>query len=227
MCTADERLLLSLSVNKGGLAITIFSTLADLELANSRAATEQLVGHIYNQDSTALMDAEQLKSSRRRIVKTKEELDNRILEQLRKKTSREQLRANDLAKMKGGSSWLSTLPFKSENFSLNKREFYDALSLRYRWTLKYLPSVCPCGKRFDTDHAMSCMKGGFIHQRHDDVRDLFATLLKDVCHDVEVEPNLQTLTGEVLSRSANSSDEARLDVSARGFWQRGNVHFSM
>ena len=28
------------------------------------------------------------------------------------------------------------------------------------------------------------------------------------------------MTGEVLISSANSSDEARLDVSARGFWQR-------
>ncbi|CAH3037584.1 unnamed protein product [Pocillopora meandrina] len=34
-----------------------------------------------------------------------------------------------------------------------------------------------------------------------------------ICHDVEVKPHLQTLTGEV----ANSSDKARLDVSARNF----------
>ena len=67
---------------------------------------------------------------------------------------------------------------------------------------------------------MSCMKGGFVHWSYDDVRDLFASLLKDVCHDVEVEPHLQPLTGEVLISSANSSDEARLEVSARGFWQR-------
>ena len=49
------------------------------------------------------------------------------------------------------------------------------------------------------------------------MRDLFATLLKDVCHDVEIEPHLETLTGEVLSSGANPSDEARLDFSARGF----------
>ena len=57
------------------------------------------------------------------------------------------------------------------------------------------------------------------------MRDLFVTLLKDVCHDVEVEPHLETLTGEVLSSSANSSDEARLDFSARGFWQKGQKAF--
>ena len=57
------------------------------------------------------------------------------------------------------------------------------------------------------------------------MRDLFASLLKDICHDVEVEPHLQPLTGEVLISSANSSDEAHLDVVARGSWQRGHVHF--
>ena len=35
----------------------------------------------------------------------------------------------------------------------------------------------------------------------DDVRDQFASLLKDVCHDVEVEPHH---TGEALNSSAKS-----------------------
>ena len=65
----------------------------------------------------------------------------------------------------------------------------------------------------------------FVHRRHDDERDLYATLLKDVYHDVEVEPHLETLTGELLSNSANSSDEARLDFSARRFWQKGQKAF--
>ena len=34
------------------------------------------------------------------------------------------------------------------------------------------------------------------------------------------EPALFPLTGEDLPRSANSSDEARVDIAARGFWQR-------
>ena len=57
------------------------------------------------------------------------------------------------------------------------------------------------------------------------MRDLFACLLKDVYHDFEVEPHLQTLTGDVFTSSANSSDEARLDVITRGFWQRGQRAF--
>ena len=57
------------------------------------------------------------------------------------------------------------------------------------------------------------------------MRDLFAPLVKEVYHDVEVEPHLQTLTGEVLTSSANSSNEARPDVGARGFWLSGQRAF--
>ena len=170
------------------------------------------------------MYSEQLKTARRRIANTREELNNTTLQQPHERMSPEQLGANDLAKIRGASSWLTTLPLKSGNFDLIKREFYDAHSLRYHWTPKYLPSTCPCGKRFDVNHAMSCMKGGFVHRRHDDVQDLFASLFKDVCNDVEVESHLQPLTGEVLISSANSSDEARLDVIPR-FWERGQHTF--
>ena len=48
------------------------------------------------------------------------------------------------------------------------------------------------------------------------MRDLFASLFMGVCHDFEVEPYIWTLTGDVLTSSANFSDEARLDrVSVR------------
>ena len=39
----------------------------------------------------------------------------------------------------------------------------------------------------------------------------------NLCHVLEIEPKLQTLTGEVLISCANSSNEARLDV---GFLKR-------
>ena len=41
-----------------------------------------------------------------------------------------------------------------------------------------------------------------------------------------VEPSLQPLNGEnFLYRSANTDSEARLDVKARGFWNRGQDAF--
>ena len=47
-------------------------------------------------------------------------------------------------------------------------------------------------------------------------------MLKEVCREVTVEPLLLPLEGEHLNhRTANVSNEARVDVSARGFWTRG------
>ena len=51
--------------------------------------------------------------------------------------------------------------------------------------------------------------------------DLTAHLLSEVCKDVAVVPKLNELSGETFPlRSTNVSDEARLDVSARGVWTR-------
>ena len=69
------------------------------------------------------------------------------------------------------------------------------------------------------------MKGGFVVQRHNELRDLEAELLNLVCKDVETEPVLQDITGEVLGRGANTSQEARVDVHARGFWERQRSAF--
>ena len=85
---------------------------------------------------------------------------------------------------------------------------------------------CICGHKFEVDHTLSCKRGGFVIQRHNDLRDFAASLLTEVCHNVAVEPSLQPLNGEnFLYRSANTDSEARLDVKARGFWNRGQDAF--
>ncbi len=43
---------------------------------------------------------------------------------------------------------------------------------------------------------MICPKGSFPIIRHNEVRDITADLLTKICHDVEIEPTLQPLTGE-------------------------------
>ena len=64
---------------------------------------------------------------------------------------------------------------------------------------------------------MSCKKGGFVSVRHNDLRDLTTNMLSKVCKDVEIEPKLTALTDEVFgSRTANTTNEARLDIRARG-----------
>jgi len=48
------------------------------------------------------------------------------------------------------------------------------------------------------DHAMICKRGGFVTQRHNELRDLEAELLNMVCTDLEIEPVLQDISGEQL-----------------------------
>ena len=73
---------------------------------------------------------------------------------------------------------------------------------------------------------MSCQKGGFISIRHDEIRDITCSLLKEVCSDVTKEPLLQPLQGEKFNyKTANVEQEARVDISARGFWNRGQKAF--
>eukprot|EP00794_Sanderia_malayensis_P014383 gene14383-15881_t len=89
-----------------------------------------------------------------------------------------------------------------------------------------LPSKCVCGSKFDPVHAQDCKKGGFIHVRHDHLRNLEANLFSQVCRDVKLEPKLQPVTGETMAlRSANTDDNARLDVKARGIYRPSQCAF--
>ena len=127
---------------------------------------------------------------------------------------------------KGCSAWLTALPLREHGFALSKQEFRDALAFRYGWEIPGTPEKCVCGTSFSTNHAMVCSHGGFPTVRHNELRNLFGELLTELCHDVRVEPCLQSLSGEVFScRSANTAPDARADVRARGFWTPGEDAF--
>ena len=115
--------------------------------------------------------------------------------------------------------WLTSLPLKEMGFNLNKKEFSDGLSLRYDWPITDIPSTCLCGEPFTIDHAMICMRGGFVIQRHNELRDLEAELLNMVCKDVVTEPVLQNVEGEQLTRGSNKAQDAKMDTHAHGFWE--------
>ena len=73
---------------------------------------------------------------------------------------------------------------------------------------------------------MNCKKGGVVTIRHNELRDLTAKKLSEVCYNTKIEPIFVPLSGEDLSnRTANRSNEVRLDVRARGFWERGQQAF--
>ena len=106
---------------------------------------------------------------------------------------------------------------KKYNFSLNKSEFKDVLHLRYGWEPPNTPHTCPYGQPFRLTHSLHCPKGGYTHLRNNKIRDTFATLLDEVCHNVEIEPKIQSLEKEKFhNKTATTEDDARLDIKANG-----------
>ena len=65
-----------------------------------------------------------------------------------------------------------------------------------------------------------------MNARHDNIRDFECKLLQSICTDVESEPHLQPIQNKsTYTASANTEDNARLDIRARGFWRRGQNAF--
>ena len=94
---------------------------------------------------------------------------------------------------------------------------YSGFQLRSNIPWKRM--VCACGSSFTVEHVLSCPRGGFPIIRHNEIRDVTATMLTEVCHDVLVEPDLQPLSGEVLARASSiRTDGARLDIAVNGLW---------
>ena len=55
--------------------------------------------------------------------------------------------------------------------------------------------------------------------RHNEVRDLVANVMRETCHNTATEPQLLPLSGERFrSSTANSANDARVDIKANGFW---------
>ena len=68
---------------------------------------------------------------------------------------------------------------------------------------------------------LSCPRGGFPSIRHNEIWDITASLMSEVCHAVGTEPCLQPVTGEQLAyRTANREEGARLDIVVQSFWGR-------
>ena len=107
-------------------------------------------------------------------------------------------RCVDLSKEKGSSSWLSVLPLEEHGFYLHKGEFRDALCLRYGWKPNKTPQTCNCGAQFTVNHAMICHMGGFPTIRHNEIRDITASLLTEVCNNVATEPPLEPLSEHLI-----------------------------
>ena len=121
--------------------------------------------------------------------------------------------------MLSGEGRIFVIPIAQHGFALNKTDFTDARCLRYGWSPPHLPSHCVCGKAFSISHALSCPHGAFSIIRLNDVRNFTAKLMSEGCHDVQLDPHLQPLSGELLHlKSAKHEDDVRVDIRATGFW---------
>ena len=82
-----------------------------------------------------------------------------------------------------------------------------------------MPVVCDCGSVFTVEYALSCPRGAISTICHNEISDMTANLLTEVCHNVMAELNLQPLTGEAMFRlTSNKADGARVDITVNGFW---------
>ena len=128
-----------------------------------------------------------------------EEVKNALPEQTKK--------AAKCAAEKGACSWLTVIPVKDVYFTLNK---------------------CACVDVFDVDHTIVCRCGGFIIQRHNELHDLEAGMLKMACNYIQIERVLQEINREVLTPSMNRAADAQLNIHAHGLWEcQGSSFFDV
>ena len=77
-------------------------------------------------------------------------------------------RQNDINVKCGVSNWLTTLLLEEWAYEPNKQQFWDAIRIRYNWSLERLPTECGCGENFDLSHALSCKKCRMVTLRHNE-----------------------------------------------------------
>ena len=201
------REMLALLACLGGLGLVNPTASAKEQQAASQQISAPLVDRIYNQDHHLDNCHSIQQSIKRRIQHVKHAKQKEHAKNIQHNLPAALKRSMELSQEKGASTWLTMLPINKHGFALHKAAFRDSLSLRYGWPLHNSPSHCSCEQPFSIEHALTCKTRGFPAVRHNQVRDITATMLTEVCHGVTTEPHLQPLSGESLThRSANTED---------------------
>ena len=183
------RHLLSLPARLGGIALTNPMSTAEAEFSASTKITDPLEKAVIEQSLELPHEiTETQMRSRNEVRKLKRDQSKQDAERLKQSLPTSLQRSMDLAQEKGASTWFTTLPIREFGFNLHKGAFLDALALHYNWQPSRTPTTCACGRNFSVDHALSCPKGGFPSIRHNEIRDITANLLSEVCNDVRIEP---------------------------------------
>ena len=88
-----------------------------------------------------------------------------------------------------------------------------------------LLTLCICGDSFNLQHALSCPEGELVIIRHNELRNLTAELLGEVCKNVVIEPLLTPLTREELPKSSNKSNHQEHVCQLEGYGLTGKRPF--
>ena len=213
-----ERQLFAIPVRLGGMGIQNPTLTSDTEFQNSSRVTRILTDLIIKQEQDLTnYDAASVAGE---IIRSRAETDESMivqLEEVKNLANNDLRRYIELAGEKGAGAWLNALPLQSTGYTLNKQQFRDAINLRYGWKIPGTPLYCGCGAKNDLDHILNCKVGGYVTMRHNNLRDVEASLLREVCKDVRVEPDLLPI-GQSGTKSKKTAAKARLDVSAVGIW---------
>lgn len=222
-----ERKLYALPVKLCGLAIENPVLSADVEHESSKLLTHSLTQDILASNQSLSNAGGSRNQLLRQIRGQKLQRHLNALDEVLEAASTRERRVLEVARIKGSSYVFTSRPIGKYGFAFkSKRDFRDLLAMRYNKPISHLPGTCACGKAYSLDHSQVCKLGGFIHMRHDEPKELFADLCREVFPDVEVEPPLQPLSGEEMAHaSAVTDDEARSDVRVRGFWSKGRNAF--
>ena len=193
-----ERRMFALPYRFGGLGILNPIETSEREYQASKEITSLLTDLISQQDiSLTRLDREMVKKKKEELRAAKEELLKQEHESVAMLLEEKQKRLFAAACEKGSSAWLSALPLKRLGYILNKQEFYDAICLRYGWSIPNTPKYCGCGQWNSFDHILICKKGGYVAMRHNMLRDTEAKLMEKVCKDVRTEPELMETNSQI------------------------------
>ena len=175
-CSDNERILLSLPTQYGGLNLPFFHETANFEYKNFSIINKQLTNInqalIINQDPIYTVNSSEVLKLKSKMKAEKEEQNKNILLTLEESFRRDQKRLNEINREKGVSNWLLVLSVVESGFDLIKQQFWNSIRLRYGWSIANLPTACACGSRSTIQHCISWKKEGFMNIRQNDVRDL-------------------------------------------------------
>ena len=142
-CNENNRNIMSLPPRHGGLGIVNPCTEACLEYLSSIKVTSSLVEKIISQ-THELPKVDNVKSAKQEARNDRQNAAKDKLRKVKDTLPKTSSRALDLAAEKGVSTWLAVILLQEMGFSINKREFRDALRLRYNWPFSNIPSKFAC-----------------------------------------------------------------------------------